>query len=122
MAEPEIEGIETVTFPDGSSTVAYGTPPKNRWNLNVAYDAGRWYANASANYQDDAFWTDILDSRFWGPTDSFTMINLGAGVHFLNEKVTLAVNAQNLTDEDVQQHVFGDILSRKVTGQLTFRF
>lgn len=122
MAEPEIEGIETVTFPDGSSTVAYGTPPKNRWNLNVAYDAGRWYANASANYQDDAFWTDILDSRFWGPTDSFTMINLGAGVHFLNEKVTLAVNAQNLADEDVQQHVFGDILSRKVTGQLTFRF
>ncbi|MFN7964701.1 MAG: TonB-dependent receptor [Acidobacteriota bacterium] len=122
MKNPEVEGIESATFPDGSSHEATNTPPKNRVNLNLAYTAKRWYSNLSLNYQDEAFWTDILDSQYWGPTDSFTMVNLGVGVHFAGEKLLFAVNAQNLTDKRIQQHIFGDILSRKVSAQLTFRF
>lgn len=122
MKNPTVEGIESVAFSDGSTHEATNTPPKHRANFNLAYDAKRWYANLSLNYQDDAFWTDILDAQYWGPTDSFTMVNLGVGVRFAGEKLLFAVNAQNLTDERIQQHVFGDILSRKVTAQLTFRF
>ena len=39
-----------------------------------------------------------------------------------NGVATLAVNAYNVADEELQQHVFGDIIGRRVVGQLTFRF
>ena len=54
-------------------------------------------------------------------TDSFTQVNLGLGVD-LTESIRLSVNAQNVFDEDVQQHVFGDLLARKVSGRLRFAF
>ena len=49
------------------------------------------------------------------------MINLNAGFNF-NENISLSVNAQNAFDDEVMQHVFGDIISRKVSGQLLLRF
>lgn len=111
--EPEVTGIPADEI---------NLPPENRANFSLAYDAGRWFVNGNLNYQDEAFWTDVLDSRFHGPTDAFTQINLGAGVRFAGDKVTLSVQAQNVTDEEVQQHVFGDILERKIIGQVRFDF
>ena len=121
--EPEVTGIDEVTLPNGTTRPAVNTPPEHRANLGIAYSGPTFFANANVNYQDEAFWTDVLDSRFWGPTDSYTQVNLGAGVNLgANDSVTLSVTAQNVFDEDVQQHVFGDILARKVTGQVAFRF
>jgi hypothetical protein len=34
----------------------------------------------------------------------------------------LKLVAQNLFDEDVQQHIFGDIIGRKLAGQVSFEF
>ncbi len=96
-------------------------PPNSRANGGFAYDADRWYINGNVNYQDEAFWTDVLGSWFWGPTDSFTTVNTSLGVRF-GDTTTLSVSAYNLFDEDVQQHVFGDLISRRVVGQLLFRF
>jgi hypothetical protein len=64
----------------------------------------------------------VLDSRFFGPTDDFTQLNVAVGFRFANDRATFQVSGQNVLDEDVQQHVFGDIIGRKVTGQLTFDF
>jgi hypothetical protein len=96
--------------------------PQNRFNAGVAYDAGRWFANGNLNYADEAFWTDVLDSRFWGPTEAYTQVNFGAGVNLRADAVTVSISAQNIFDREVQQHVFGDIIGRKVTGQVLFRF
>jgi outer membrane receptor for ferrienterochelin and colicin len=120
--EPEVSGIDQVTLPNGTVRFPVGSPPENRANVGLAYDQGNFFVNANANYQDEAFWTDVLDSRFWGPTDAFTQVNLGVGFRFANDQTTFTINAQNVFDEDVQQHVFGDIIARKVTGQLLFRF
>lgn len=43
-------------------------------------------------------------------------------MRLLDERLTLQILGANLFDEDVQQHIFGDIIGRKVTGQLGFRF
>ncbi len=75
----------------------------------------------AVNYVDEAFWTDVLDSRFWGPTDEYTSLNLTLGYHF-NDNITFSVVGNNITDERIQQHVFGDIISRRVTGNLRFSF
>ncbi|MGH9465496.1 MAG: TonB-dependent receptor plug domain-containing protein [Thermoanaerobaculia bacterium] len=110
--EPDVTGIDISQV---------NLPPENRFNAGLAYSGELFFANGNLNYQDEAFWTDVLDSRFHGPTEEFTQLNLAFGVH-VGDHATLQVNGQNVTDEDVQQHVFGDILSRKVTGQLTLDF
>ncbi|MFQ5527043.1 MAG: TonB-dependent receptor plug domain-containing protein [Thermoanaerobaculia bacterium] len=120
--EPEVTGVDPVTLPNGTVRQAVNSPPENRANLGLAYDTGKFFFNVNANYQDEAFWTDVLDSRFWGPTDAFTQVNLGLGFRTGGDSMTFTINAQNVFDEDVQQHVFGDLIEQKITGQLLFRF
>ncbi len=120
--EPEVSGIDQVVLPNGTLRDGVNSPPEHRVNLGIAFDNGNWFVNSNANYVDDAFWTDVLDARFWGPTEAFTQINLGIGVRWGGDKGTFSINAQNLLEEDVQQHVFGDLIDRKITGQLIFRF
>lgn len=100
----------------------YNKAPEHRLNLGLSYDSGSFFVNTNVNYVDDAFWTDVLDGRFHGPTDSYTQLNLGFGFRLMDDKMQISISGQNVTDEEVQQHVFGDIISRKVTGQVSFRF
>lgn len=96
-------------------------PPNLRFNLGVIYSGSRFFVNANVNYSDEAFWTDVLDSRFWGATDSYTQVNLGVGYRF-NDRLTLSLIGSNIFDERVQQHVFGDIIERKISAQVQFDF
>ena len=106
----------------GQPAGSFNLPPENRFNLGVSYNGERYYVNGNVNYADGAFWTDVLDERFWGATDSYTMVNLGFGVHFMDGRATFGVIGSNILDEEVQQHIFGDIISRKISGELRFRW
>lgn len=97
-------------------------PPQNRFNAGFSFSQGRFLGNLSASYVDDAFWQDVLDARFAGPTKSYTQVNGAFGVRFAGDKVTATVKAINLLDEDIQSHVFGDFLKRQVIGELRFAF
>ncbi|HEU5311442.1 MAG TPA: TonB-dependent receptor, partial [Candidatus Eisenbacteria bacterium] len=118
---PSLKGSDPVPLPNGGSHDPINTPPRHRFNAGGAWRSESFYVDGDVNVQSEAFWTDVLDSRYWGPTEGFVGVNLGAGVHFSRERATLAVNARNLFDERIQQHVWGDILTRKVTAQLTLR-
>jgi outer membrane receptor protein involved in Fe transport len=96
-------------------------PPTDRANAGASWDQGRYFLNATAHYQSKAVWRDVLDARYWGPTDSFRSVNAAAGVR-LNDNITVSVTGTNLTNERIQQHVFGDIISRKLTAQLRVRY
>jgi len=95
-------------------------PPEWRGNAGFSYDPGRWFFSANVNYQDKSYWADVLNIHAW--TDSFTMLNASIGVRMLDERLTLEILGSNVTDERVLQHVFGDIISRKITGQISIRF
>ena len=71
---------------------------------------------------DEALWQDVLDSRFTGPTAAYTQINGAFGVKFAKDKITAIIKGINLTNEDIQSHVFGDILKRQIMGELRFAF
>ena len=113
--DPEFKGIE--------DTSDQNLPPEWRFNTGLGYDVGTWFWNASVNYQDKAFWGDVaLSPSTVGFTDAFTMVNASVGMRFMDERLTLQVIGNNIFDEDVQQHFFGDIISRKITGQISYRF
>jgi outer membrane receptor protein involved in Fe transport len=120
--KPEASGIDLETLPNGTTRDAINTPPENRYNLGISYNGPRFFLNLNLNHADEAFWTDVLDSRFWGPTEAYDQLNASAGVHLGGDRLTLSVTAQNLNDEEVQQHIFGDLIAQKVTGQAIFRF
>lgn len=105
----------------GVSADEINVPPANRANAGAGWDPGSYFVNANVIYQDKAMWRDVLDARFWGPTDSFTSVNASVGVR-LNARTTVSVMGTNLLNAKIQQHVFGDIISRKVTGQIRFSY
>jgi hypothetical protein len=71
---------------------------------------------------DDAYFQDVLDARFAGPTEAYTQVNGAFGLKFLRDKITATVKVINLLDEEIQSHVFGDIMKRQVLGELRFQF
>ncbi len=112
QAEPEVRGI-----PDGEINV----PPTHRVNVGAGWDGVNAFANASLGYQSDAVWRDVLDARYWGPTDGFS--SLGASVGYrLTDAITFSLTGTNLLDERIQQHVFGDIIGRRITSKVQFRY
>jgi outer membrane receptor protein involved in Fe transport len=97
-------------------------PPTNRFNVGFSYSEGRFLGNLNVNYQDDAYWQDVLDARFHGPTDAFTQVNGAAGFRWFDNKMTTTLKFINLFDAEIQSHVFGDVLRRQVIGELRFQF
>jgi outer membrane receptor protein involved in Fe transport len=94
--------------------------PTWRANLGLGRDNGRRFWSASINYQDSAYWADVLFAR--APTQGFTQVNAALGWRLVDDRLTLKLVGQNLFDERVQQHIFGDIIERKLAGQLSFQF
>ena len=115
--EPDAKGIPPSP---GTNIIPINVPPQSRVNLGGSWDSGTFFVNGNVNYVDDAFWTDVLN--ILAATDSFTQVNLSLGYRFWGEKATFSVIGSNIFDEDVQQHIFGDVITRKITGQLVFRF
>ena len=102
-------------------------PPENRFNLGVNYDGPRFLGNLAVSYQGEAFWQDVLDARYAGTTDAFTQVNLTGGVKFGKrsrgrDQYVFSVKVVNLFNEEIQQHVFGDIFKRQVAGELRVSF
>lgn len=97
-------------------------PPKNRFNVGFNYSKNRYLGNLSVSYVDEAFWQDVLDARFAGPTDSYTQVNGAFGLKFAKDKATATVKVINLTNQEIQSHIFGDIIKRQIIGELRLQF
>jgi outer membrane receptor protein involved in Fe transport len=97
-------------------------PAKNRVNASLSWNTSRLIGSASVNYSDKALWTDVLTTQYHGFTDSYTMVNASIGVKWADGKVTTTLKGPNLLNEEIQQHVFGDILKRSVFLEARFSF
>ena len=105
-----------------SPETAVNLPPKNRFNAGFNFNADRFFGNLSVSYTDEAFWQDVLDARIAGTTEAYTLVNTGLGVRWLGDKVTTSLKVTNLANEEVLQHIFGDITKRQVVGELRVTF
>jgi outer membrane receptor protein involved in Fe transport len=97
-------------------------PPTNRFNAGFSYSQNMFLGNLSVSYVDDAYYQDVLDARFAGPTEAYTQVNGAFGLKFMGEKLQTTIKVINLLNEDIQSHVFGDILKRQVIGELRVVF
>lgn len=97
-------------------------PAKNRFNVGFNFTRSRYLGDLNVTYSDSAFWQDVLDDRYHGTTDSYTLVNGGFGVKWLNNRLTTSVKGTNLANQTIQQHVFGDIIKRQVVGELRVNF
>jgi len=114
---PEVEDLlPGVTIND------FNWPAKNRFNIGFAANASRYLGNLSVSYTDSAYWQDVLDVRYAGKTDSYTLVNGAFGVKWLGEKIVTTIKSTNLANQEVQQHIFGDILRRQIVGEVRLNF
>jgi hypothetical protein len=113
QADPDVEGF------DPSET---NFPPNNRFNTGFDFSVGRYLGNFSINYAGSAYWQDVLDQRYAGSTDAYTLVNGAFGVRWMGDRLTTSLKVNNLANEEVQQHIFGDIIKRQIIGEARFSF
>ncbi|HLG58941.1 MAG TPA: TonB-dependent receptor [Vicinamibacterales bacterium] len=114
---PEIED-----FPAGVTINDVNRPARNRFNAGFNFSYERFLGNLAVNYTDESYWQDVLDARFAGTTDPFTLVNAAIGARWLGEKIVTSIKLTNLANQEVQQHIFGDIMRRQVVGEVRFNF
>jgi iron complex outermembrane receptor protein len=107
--------------PEGFSISEINIPPAHRVNAGAGFNRGRYFGSGSVSYVGEAFWQDV-EPRYVGTTKSYVLVNAGAGVHSRDATMTVAVRANNLFNAEVQQHIFGDVMKRSVTGEVRFAF
>ncbi len=103
----------------GAGAIPVNLPSRHRINAGLNAAAGPFFGSLSVNYTSAAYWTDVQPYVGW--TAPYTLWSAAAGWTF-SKNVAVAVRAVNLSDARVQQHVFGDILRRRVTAELRFHF
>ena len=117
QADPTVIDSATPFPPD-----ELALPPTNRFNVGANFDGARFLGSGAAQYAGKAFWSDVLTTPYHGFTDAFTMVNGSFGVKWMQGRVTTMVKVTNLLNQDIQQHVFGDIIKRSVVGEVRFQY
>ena len=98
-------------------------PAESRFNASVSWNSKRFVGVGSVNYSDKALWSDVLNSPYFGFTDSYAMVNGTFGVKWGAEgRIITSLKGVNLLNEDIQQHIFGDILKRSLSLELRYNF
>ena len=113
QADPDVEGFDP-------SEINF--PANNKFNIGFNGNYSRYFGNLSVNYTDSAYWQDVLDQRYAGTTDAFTLVNLGFGVKWSQDRLVTSLKINNLLNSEVQQHIFGDIIKRQVVGEVRYAF
>jgi len=113
QSEPEILDDPTPFPPE-----ELALPPTHRFNLGLALNQPRYLGAVSVSYTSKAFWSDVLTSPYHGYSDDYTLLNASFGVRFHKGRYTTMLRGTNLLNQDVQQHIFGDILKRSLSLEL----
>ena len=105
--------------PRGFDISELNLSPHHRMNAGVNIARGRYFGTLLGSFVDAAFWQD---AGYPGRTSAYTLVDGGFGVHSTDGLMTVGIRATNILNKAVQQHVFGDIIRRTVTGEVRFQF
>jgi outer membrane receptor protein involved in Fe transport len=108
--------------PDGFDISELNLPSQHHFNVGASYDGPRWLGNVGVSYASDAYWQDVLDSRFHGATEAFTIASGTVGYKWNGDRLVTSLKVSNIFDQEILQHVFGDVTRRQVVGELKIAF
>ena len=97
-------------------------PARHRYNAGVSFAGTRAFGTLSVSHAGSAFWQDVLDDRYHGRTDPYTTVNLTVGARWGAGKYAASLKVTNLANQQIQQHVFGDIVRRQAVAELRVQF
>jgi outer membrane receptor protein involved in Fe transport len=109
-------------LPPGTSIADINWPAENHFNVGFDFSYSRFLGNLSVHYTDEAYWQDVLDVRYAGITDAYTLVNGTFGVRWLDNRITTSLKMTNLGNQQVQQHIFGDVMKRQIVGEVRLGF
>ena len=109
-------------LPPGTTINDINWPAKNRFNAGFDFSRSRFLGNLAVSYTGEAYWQDVLDLRYAGTTDAYTLINGAFGVRWADERLVTSIKVTNLANQEALQHIFGDVLKRQVVGEARFTF
>jgi hypothetical protein len=105
----------------GFSVSEINLPATNRFNAGLNFDYKRYLGNVSVGHVGCAYWQDVI--LYGGWTNAYTLVNVSAGVRLdRSGKYMVMLKVSNLANALVQNHIYGDILKRQITGELKMRF
>ncbi len=113
QAEPE---------PHGFDISELNIPARHRFNIGAGYAGERVIGNVSVSASSEAYWQDVLDSRYAGVTDGYTLVNGTIGYKWRGDQFVTSLKASNLLNREIQQHIFGDITRLQIAAELRVRF
>ena len=82
--------------------------PDDSCNSAVRWNGSRWLGSASVHAATDAFWSDVLTAGYHGYTDGYATVNGSVGVKWRSGAITTTVKVNNVFNQTVHQHIFGD--------------
>lgn len=95
-------------------------PARHRLSLAAQVNRPRWFAAASWEYVSQTFWQDVLTSGFWGFVPHYNLVGLRGGWRWPAPGLELTAQVTNLLNRPIQQHIYGDVLERRVTVGLSY--
>jgi outer membrane receptor protein involved in Fe transport len=108
--------------PTGFDISELNLPSQHHFNIGAGYSGAKVLGNFSVGYASAAFWQDVLDSRFLGPTVGFTIASGTVGYKWKGDRLTTSLKVTNIFNEQILQHVFGDVTRRQIVGELKVAF
>ena len=117
QAKPTAEEL-----PPGTTINDINWPAKNRFNAGFDFSYSRFLGNMAVSYTGEAYWQDVLDQRYAGTTEAYTLINTGFGVRWAGDRIVTSVKITNLANQEVLQHIFGDVIRRQVAAEARLTF
>lgn len=120
QATPELR--DPVGDPARPTSDSIAVPPRHRLGVGLSYSGDLWLGGVSALYSDRAFWTQVLDPRYYGYSGSYLMLNASIGRRWADGRLVTSLKGTNLLNQGIQQHVFGDVLRRSIVAEAAFHF
>ncbi|MDQ3069630.1 MAG: TonB-dependent receptor [Acidobacteriota bacterium] len=109
--------------PEGFDLSELNLPAEHRFNVGFSFNVNRMLGSLGVSYSGESFWQDVLDARYHGTTDAYTLVNASAGIRFgARDRFQAMLKGTNLTNEAIQQHIFGDVIKRQLAGELRINF
>ena len=111
-----------VNFPAPFSVADVNWPAESRFNIGMSAAYRRYVGTVSVSVVDEAYWQDVLDARFAGSTEAYTLVNGSFGVKWAGDRLVTSIKGINLANQQVMQHIFGDVLKRQIVGEMRIAF